>query len=159
MLSNQQEFLVLMRLFRKIEKQEPTAMEIRNKCRQNGCIFLMSAKKIILIILQYLFVCGSPEEIMRIIAITVMHHANLAAWNVFHFQNSWYLFGSILTCHMSHQSEQSSLLVPKQKSEHHTLRQSGTSSKGSPRAPLGTCLNTFLLIPVLSFHASLPCSH
>lgn len=45
MLSNQQEFLVLMRLFRKIEKQEPTAMEIRNKCRQNGCIFLMSAKK------------------------------------------------------------------------------------------------------------------
>lgn len=39
------------------------------------------------------------------------------------------------------------------------LRQSGTSSKGSPRAPLGTCLNTFLLVPVLSFHASLPCSH
>ena len=75
MLSNQQEFLVLMRLFRKIEKQEPTAMEIRNKCRQNGCIFLMGAKKIILIILQYLFVCGSPKEIMRIIAITVMHHA------------------------------------------------------------------------------------
>lgn len=70
MLSNQQEFLVLMRLFRKIEKQEPTAMEIRNKCRQNGCIFLMGAKKIILIILQYLFVCGSPKEIMRIIAIT-----------------------------------------------------------------------------------------
>ena len=66
--------------------------------------------------------------------------SNLTAWNVFHFQNSWYLFGSILTCHMSHQSEQSFLLVPKQKSEHHTLRQSGTSSKGSPRAPLGTCL-------------------
>ena len=75
LLSNHQEFLVLMRLFRKIGKQEPTAMEIRNKCRQNGCIFLMGVKKIILIILQYLFVCGSPEEIMRIIAITVMHHA------------------------------------------------------------------------------------
>lgn len=54
MLSNHQEFLVLMRLFRKIGKQEPTAMEIRNKCRQNGCIFLMGVKKIILIILQYL---------------------------------------------------------------------------------------------------------
>ena len=64
---------------------------------------------------------------------------------------------SLVTCHTS--LNKAFCWCPSKNFEHHTLRQSGTSSKGSPRAPLGTCLNTFLLIPVLSFHASLPCSH
>ena len=149
-----------MKLFRKIEKQEPTAMEIRNKCRQNGCIFLMSAKKIILI-LQYLFVCGSPKEIMRIIAITVMHHA-IQPGSLKCISFSKQLISVWINSHLSHVTPVwTKLLVGAQAKIWAPYPETviGTSSKGSPRAPLGTCLNTFLLIPVLSFHASLPCSH